>query len=267
VNCVDRQDQILLYAAGALEPEESAELRAHLATGCPRCAGALADAEATLTLLTQGLSQHAPPLDLRNKILNQAAKERKSEEPALSYMPWERIVIPSALAAVLAVAITLFCVRYLSPMLGGATLAQTQAQLVAKTVELQGVQATLALTQRQLADATSSLQGMKFAKMTGDPQPSAVAHVFLDLNHKKWYFFTNGMKPPANGKTYEFWVCVGAEKLPAGTFEVSDNGIATLHGDVPPIPPGANVMLCVTDEPMGGTQVPTGTAQLMGTVE
>jgi hypothetical protein len=249
-------------------------------------------------------------MELRSKILRRAKTPAASDGGKVYHLPWEKIVLSSALAAVLAVGVTLFSVRYLAPkpapvvvqndnehrvksleaMLAvsrgklsestvdisnlestltvtKAMLADSQGKLSENTRNISTLESTLTKTKAQLADATTALQGMKFAYMTGNAQPSAVAHVFLDLNRKKWYFFTNGMKPPAGGMTYEFWVCVGSEKLPAGTFEVSDTGTATLHGDIPPIPAGANVMLCVTDEPMGGTKVPTGTSQLMGNLE
>ena len=39
---------MLLYVTDGLEPAEAQELRAHLASGCPQCAGALAEAQATV---------------------------------------------------------------------------------------------------------------------------------------------------------------------------------------------------------------------------
>jgi len=51
VDCKERQDDILLYAIGALEEPERSRLRAHMAMGCPECAGQVSEAEATWSLV------------------------------------------------------------------------------------------------------------------------------------------------------------------------------------------------------------------------
>jgi hypothetical protein len=52
---------MLLYVTGALEPAETAALRDHLRSGCPACAGSLAEAEATLHQIPLSLPvQQAP---------------------------------------------------------------------------------------------------------------------------------------------------------------------------------------------------------------
>lgn len=54
MNCQGQDELITLYAVGALEGAERDALRSHLATGCPRCAGLLAEAEATWALIGLG---------------------------------------------------------------------------------------------------------------------------------------------------------------------------------------------------------------------
>lgn len=51
MNCEQLDEQITLYALGTLEGAELEGLRRHLASGCPACAGRLAEAETTLALL------------------------------------------------------------------------------------------------------------------------------------------------------------------------------------------------------------------------
>jgi hypothetical protein len=60
VDCAERRDTILLYAAGVLDAGECGGLREHLAGGCPTCAGYLAEAEATLAMLPMGLDVKEP---------------------------------------------------------------------------------------------------------------------------------------------------------------------------------------------------------------
>lgn len=260
MDCADRHDLILLYAAGVLEPAEAAELRAHLASGCPRCAGALAEAQATLALLPLQLDPHKTPDGLKQSILSRA----RSEPSAVDSLPmrlanWDRIILPAAIAAVLAVAATLFVVRQFLP---------GDVHSAADIRTISDLQTRLLIAQTNLSDVQKSLSGMKFAELTGNLQPSAVGHVFLDTNMKNWYFFTCGMKPAPDGKTYELWLIQNNQKIPAGTFDVSQNGTATLLGSIPPLSASSTVTLAVTDEPATGPhQVPTGQLQIKGNVE
>jgi anti-sigma-K factor RskA len=260
VDCAERKDLILLYAAGVLEPAEAAELRQHLAAGCPRCAGVFAEAEATLALVPLHLDPRHPGDALKQSILNRARSMPAHAEPApMRIGSWDRIVLPAAIAAVLAVALTLLVVKQLLlPDVRSAEDQKTIAQL----------QGQLVLAESQVLGLRQSLQGMKFAQLTGPAQPSAVGHVFLDTGMKNWYFFTCGMKPAPDGKTYELWLIADGQKIPAGTFDVSPNGTATLLGSIPQLPGGASVTLAVTDEPAKGPhQIPTGSLQIKGEVE
>jgi anti-sigma-K factor RskA len=260
VECADRQDLILLYAAGSLDAAEAAELRQHLAGGCPQCAGTFAEAEATIALLPLQLEPRQPGALLKQSILNRARAETAPRESApMRIGGWDRIVLPAAIAAVLAVAITLLVVKQFWPV----NVRSPEDQ---KTIaQLQG---QLHLLEAQLAEGPQSLKGMKFAELTGSAQPAAVGHVFLDTSMKNWYFFTCGMKAAPNGKTYELWLIHDGQKIPAGTFDVNQNGTATLLGNIPPLPGGATVTLAVTDEPANGPhQVPTGHLQIKGDIE
>ena len=116
MQCAERRDLILQYAAGALDAGESGGLREHLAGGCPQCAGYLAEAESTLALLANGLQPENPPALLRQAILNRAKDEsRKLVSAPMRIGGWDRIVLPAAVAAVLAVAVTLFAVKQFMP--------------------------------------------------------------------------------------------------------------------------------------------------------
>lgn len=255
MDCSDNEDLILLDAAGVLEADESAELRRHLDTGCPQCWGYRAAAEATLAQLWLGLEHSSPPPAIRKRLMDRIANEALVSERSAPRRrgDWERIVLPAAIAALLAVAITLLAVRHFTPPRPAGGPDQRDIELV--------------LLRRVLHDTQARLQGMQFAQLTGAAQPDAVGRVFIDGRNGKWYFFSTGMKPAGHGKTYELWVISDQKKIPEGTFEVSGKGTAMLLGAVPTLPPGAGVSLAVTDEPAGGTQSPTGRPQIVGQVQ
>ncbi len=254
LNCQDRKDQILLYVAGMLDAGEGEELRRHLAGGCPQCAGYHAEAEAILAMLPLSLPAQPPPPALRDSILNRARTARTGASRG-----WDRIVLSGAIAAVLAVAVTLGIVNHFRPKTevspnGQATIASLQTQLM--------------LAQGELATMKRQFGGMEFAELTGSGQPNAVGHVFIDEQMKKLYFFTCGMKPAPDGETYELWIICDDQKIPEGTFDVGREGTAVMLGAVPAIPAQATVSLAVTDEPMHGPhQQPTGHLQIKGILE
>ena len=74
VTCQERRDLLLLYVAGGLDSAEMEATREHLLTGCPACAGALAEAEATF---------HQIPLSLPARVAPEAAWDKLEMRMAL----------------------------------------------------------------------------------------------------------------------------------------------------------------------------------------
>lgn len=262
MNCEQNEDLILLDAAGELDADEAAQLHRHLDTGCPTCWGYRAAAEATLARLWLGLDHPSPPPQARTNLM-----KRIGTAGTLGIAPrrerardWERIVLPAAIAALLAVAVTLLAVHHFMP-------PRPTGAPEARDMELALLHHLLDERQAEVNSLRTQLRGMQFAQMTGPAQPDALGRVFIDGRSGKWYFFTTGMKPASHGKTYELWLISEDKKIPAGTFNVNDQGTATLLGTVPPLPAGAAVSLAVTDEPAGGTAAPTGKLQIVGQVQ
>ena len=280
MDCRERQDQILDYAAGALDPAEAHELRRHLATGCPVCAAALAEAQSTLMYLSTSLAPVTPPASARMKLMARV-RAGDQEKTADSWRRWQTMILPSSIAAVLAVAATLLVVYFRTPAPPPAGPDARDAEIALLQNQLRNLNANDAATMQTLDERTQQLKGvqaeldalkkaqpdLKFASLTGAAQPNALGRVFVDPQNGKWYFFTNGMKPLPSGRTYELWLIADNTKIPAGTFDVKAQGAALLQGAVPQIPPGAAVTLAITDEPTGGVPAPTGKLQMAGSLE
>ncbi len=105
MSCDERAELLMLYAAGALVAEEDRELEQHLETGCPRCAGALAEAQALLAQLPLALTPVAPPAQVRRRLMAQVSGESAPSGRAL-FRNWVRPAIAAAVAAVLALALS-----------------------------------------------------------------------------------------------------------------------------------------------------------------
>ena len=230
MTCAERRDLLLLYAAGTLEPAEQAELRAHLATGCPVCAGALAEAEALVAQVANAIAPVAPPAGALDKLMARVAAPAspRSIRPA----PRRPLLAP-LLAAAAAVAVT-----------SAAFLFATRD---ARRLWTSGDVATIALA--------------------SPTQPSAKGQVLWDREHASWRLTVAKLATPQAGREYELWfIPKGCSPIRAKTFGVGQDGRAMLVVDVPAsVGPGA--VAAITDEPLGGTDAPTGKIHLAGTFD
>ena len=216
---------MLLYVTDGLKPAETQELRAHLASGCPRCAGALAEAQATVAHLPDALPKVTPPASARDKLLSRVAAGGSTQSPRRS--TWSRLAVAACIGALLSGLIVWSNMR-------GRTVDRfpTNVQYVA-------------------------LKG-------GDPQPKASGRIFWDRDANKWHLQVFDLAPPPPGRTYELWfITPNQTKIPGPTFNVDQNGRANLVAAVPSNV-GTISIAAITDEPAGGVAVPTGSVQLVG---
>jgi anti-sigma-K factor RskA len=219
---------MLLYVTDGLEPSEQQELRAHLAGGCPACAGALAEAQATVPHLPMTLPRSTPPASARDKLLSRVAADVSLQmKSPVRHLMWPRLAVAACLGALFASA--LFWMT----------------------------------TGREFNPARSP--DLQFVKLTGgEPQPKAHGRIFWDRVNNNWHVQVFDLKPPPAGRTYELWfITPDQKKVPGPTFTVDERGRGNLVAAVPK-DIGAIALAAVTDEPAGGVPAPTGQVQLVG---
>jgi hypothetical protein len=271
LSCEDYDDLLMELALGTLALDEGDALRDHLARGCPRCAGRLAEFHSTLSLLPLALPTAGAPAGVRQRLIARAAESsvssdsrpRPSHVPALSPTTrktrwWIGPAIGGAVAAGALLA------------LGGAWVRESQsvAQLNAELdhrqrqiVELRNALASEQETNRAIQSPAALMVSLQGAAVSGGQ-----GRIFIDPKQGKWWFAARGLKPLASDKTYEFWFIPQNQKpIPAGTFNVDSSGVGYLTGAVPPNI-GASALAAVTDEPAGGLPQPTGQIQLKGSI-
>jgi len=218
---------MLLYVTDGLEAGERTELAAHLASGCPQCAGALAEAQATVAHIPLVTDQVTPPASARDKLFARVAAD--VSQPAQKPRRWMSMAMAACIGAILA---------------GGAVWI---------TVE------------RQLDPIRSS--ELQLVSMKSEIQPKARGRVLWDHDNGRWHVSVFDMAPPPPGRTYELWfITPGGNKVPGGTFNVDSAGRGTLIASVPPNI-GPIAVAAVTDEPIGGVSAPTGKIQLVGEIK
>lgn len=271
MTCAERRDELLLYVAGVLDENERRELSAHLESGCPACAGALAEAHAVLNQVPLALEPVAPSPDVRRRLLERTEERVSASRPERRRSPlaaW----IAAPVAAALAAAATFFLVAV--PMRGRLerqglriaeleTAARTAKGMVdTQTAELQRLRADVSRAHRVTSRPDTLVVGLR-----GTPvEPNAGARIFWDKAAARWYLFVSGMQPPVAGRTHQLWFITSADqKVSAGTFRVDPNGDGSYDVEVPK-GIGTIVAAAVTDEPEGGSTQPTGQIRVVGSV-
>jgi hypothetical protein len=263
MTCEDRRDAIFLYAAGELEPGEVEVMRAHLATGCPRCAGVLAEAEAVLASVSLALLPVTPDSAVKQKLMVRVTASPSSagsanagrsvpSRPAtgsgsLAPVPGRRgrftlgsLVSYSGLAAAVAAVVT-----------GVAVWQNARGKIEVLTAE------------REILYA----ERLQLVSLAGEG--GAAGRVYWDLDRGTWRVVMFHLKPLPAGKVYQLWAIpdgVGAAPIPMDTFTVEANGNATFTQSVPKTA-GALKVAAVTAEPIGGSKSPTMPIVLAGEVK
>jgi anti-sigma-K factor RskA len=235
------EDLLAGYALGAASVDEAGMIRAHLPE-CDECRDDLARLSEAASVLALTVDEVAPPPRLRQQI--QAAVRRRD----------------TPIAALTADAIELepsprrawFTPSLRSAWVPAAAAAAIIAGLLAWNVRLQ--------TELSTRPATVASAGIVTAPMKG-PQGAVLGTVtFLRQQRLALVGLRNLAAPPA-GRTFELWVIDRTGKTrPAGVFlpEADGTKLLVVPQDV------SGDTLAVTDEPIGGSLLPTTTPFVTG---
>ncbi len=213
------------YALDALDEQDEFAYEEHLRT-CPQCREDLSAVQDTSGLLAYGTASLEPPPRLRERILEQARRERENVAPL-----HRRWALPAAgglaaIAATAAIALGIWA-SSLNSDLRGERDARADLEQVVSVVSDPASERISA----------SVGQGTLFVAPTG-----AAALVLSNL------------EPAPAGKTYEIWVAEDRAPKPAGLFQAA--GDRTQVALTRAVPRGATVL--ITLEPAGGRSKPSG---------
>jgi anti-sigma-K factor RskA len=266
LNCDERQDLIMLYLTDDLSSEESAQLRRHLATGCPTCAGYLAEAQAVLAALPLALDPVTPRAAAKRNLMDRVADSAEANRMADSWaLRIFRVLVPAAVAAGVAIVATHAVV------MSSANYWQRQAELFQTMA--QGQDREVQFLRAQMADQKNVIRamespGLKLVELEGGKlQPSAVARLLWDQKAGTWSLLTQNVTPPKTGKNYVLWY-INTKNTPtrAGSFNVDSMGCAAMTTTIPK-DVGTLAVAAVTDEPIGSVGGPTGSIQMVAKLQ
>jgi hypothetical protein len=255
MTCDERKDAVFLYAAGDLEPAEREAVRAHLLSGCPRCGGTLAEAEAVLASLPLALEPVKPSAATRDKLMARVRAPSASDADAAPAMKLTRGMPPPSRG------------RFtLGSLVTYSGIAATIAAIIAGVAVRQNMQPKI----DQLASVRDLLlcERMQMVSLNQPDTPGpASGRVYCDTDHGRWGIVVFNLKPPPPGKTYQLWaIPQGGNAMPMKTFTVDATGKAMLVQHLP-LATTTFKAAAITMEPDGGSQVPTMPIQLVGDVK
>ncbi len=231
------------HALDALDGEDLARFRAHLAQACGECERRLADYHEALVRPAADLREPPPP-GAGRALTSRLARTRGHRRGPPRFWPGLEWVASVAVAAALVASVVTAYVSARYEM----RLGRMAREAVALRGQIGQQREALALL-RDPATRVISLAGL-------DPSPKAQGRVIW--NERQGGVFVAADLPPApRDKTYELWAIAGARPVPAGLFAVDAEGRGSAR--VAPLAGGEKVdRFAVTLEPAAGAPAPTG---------
>ena len=230
-------DLLALYALDGLEPEERAQVEAHLA-GCAACRAEAAREQTLVALLAEGLPAAVPDPRLRAKTLGRIGI--KSAKPARPVAPRQPapggITLPRWVPVLLSLALAVLA-GWNVYLTGQLSTLQRQLTTTTRAVGLITGPATASIDLRP-PDGLTEMRGSAY--VSTDAQS-----VVLVVQH---------LAPLPEDETYQAWLITDNGPVSAGLFAVNNNGWGMTWLQLP-FAPGAAIG--VSREPAGGSAQPT----------
>lgn len=250
------------YALGALDAKERAAFEAHLATGCADCTNALEEARWLVSQLGY-LAPEAQPSELLKGRLMHAVRS----EAEIGSVPGKpKAVIPFWMWA--GVAALLVVTVYSAWDARRLQIDIEEANKRASTIlqQREALQTELALAKRQARIMTDpkSKKFMLPAKDTTMPQLEAMWHPELGI-----CVMGDKMPMPSANHVFQLWLIPkkpGSKPMPMQTFWPDADGKMMHVVENPPEPMWNTSAIAVTEEPMGGSPLPTSEPMWVGGV-
>lgn len=228
------RDNLPAYALGALDPDETASLEAHLQT-CASCQTELAGYRLVSESLLTAIPPKHPPAALRRR-LQRHLPTRKKTAAMWRLWPSGRAIV--TLLVLLLLGLNLFTLNQLQK------IQQQQTQLLA---QLENTHLMLAM----LSSPNSQTIPVQSEKISGN--------LLLDKKHNKAILIVQDLPPLPETQSYQIWLIQpDGKRISAGLFRPTSDELYTAQMIVPSQPFTSFIGLGVTIEPAGGSEAPTG---------
>jgi anti-sigma factor RsiW len=255
MNHAEIEELLAAYAIDAVDPDEVAEIEAHLA-GCQSCRAEVTEHRETAAVLNDSRAEVTPPPELWDRLLSSISGEVPAEVPGeVVSLPererlsrsdryrarWRRLVLPYGTGALGAVAAALVVVLAL--------------QVNHLNNEVNNLQASRGLAAAVATAVAGPHQEVMLTSARGNVNASVVV---APSGNAYWVGSTLPSLTSAN--TYQVWSSVHGRLVSVAVIGPDPRHVAAFHLD------GAVSRLLVTVEPAGGVPAPTTTPVIQGPV-
>ncbi len=266
MNCSDVQELAELYVLGALEPQVSGDIEAHMAD-CNLCHDTMDSLATSVEALVLGLPAVEPPSGLRQRVLNIPTSDanlgdRKTApgpaSEAIGSEPQRNGFLLSVwprLATAAAVLLLLIAGWF------GMQNAELHGEVKAARDEMgrmQEYEQALAIMQQSLQDggALVSVVGTEMA-------PGAKGMVYVPAHGQQGVLTISGLPPQSGDWGYQLWLIRGDTRMPGGYFEPEPSGRCLMKIEAP-MPLEQYDSFGITNEQRGGSPEPHGKRYMWG---
>lgn len=269
LTCEESRELVPLLALSVLDVDEQDVLEDHL-SGCTECQRELADYAEVTAQLALALPQSVPSPELKSRVLAQARRPRAIPSPPLagtgagapsSIWRGARVQrLQMTLTSLVAAVAVVVAAGSTTWALGLRTQVQEQeariASLSQRAQNYQRVAAVLQAADTQIRVLQST-----------DPAQEAFGRVYIDPESSEGMLMVRNLPPLPEGRVYQLWVARdNGERESAGVLTWTDksgNGYTLIKC---PDKLARWNTFGVTEEPAGGSQLPTGSRLLGGTI-
>ena len=249
-------DDLALYALGALEGDERANLEKHL-DGCSGCRQELDALRGDGALLAMSTAGPKPPQRSRQRLLTAIAKEPRgaAKTPAPRFNLWSIF----GWAAAVGMLVIVIQLRRQNANLQQA--ANSLASVVgSQTIELENA--------RRIVDTLTAPESQTVTLVAGKTPPQPQGKAFYLRNRSGLVFVANNLAPLPPDKIYELWLIPPDGKpIAAGLFKPDARGNASVINP-PELPAGveAKTFAVTLESASGPHDAPRGTGVMAGVV-
>lgn len=267
LTCEEARELVPLLALSVLDVDEQDVLEDHL-MGCPACQRELASYAEVTAQLALALPQADPSPGLKKRVLAQAKRPRALPSPPLAGAGAKASIWQGARAQRFRVSLSSLVAAVAIIVAAGSTY-----WALGLRAELQEQEARVAtLSQRagnyqKVASVLQAADTQIRVLQSTDPNQESFGRVYIDPESGEGMLMVRNLPPLPQGRVYQLWVArTNGERESAGVLTWTDkagNGYTLIK--CPDTLARWNTF-GVTEEPSGGSPLPTGTRLLGGTI-
>jgi anti-sigma-K factor RskA len=285
-------EDLALFAMQLLPNEEAAKVAAYVAQSSD-ARRELAEIQGDLAIYAHTVDLHSPPVQVRERLMKQVAREKKAVPIDRSAVAETRApdaaARPGSIFTESGALVPSYVTEEIAPKRGFASkvlpwvgwavaagLAVTTGKFFQEREALRGAMTTQASTidqltadaaaARQVMDTMTDSSAMRVTLTKGQTAPVPQGRATYVASKGTLIFLASNLEPLQPGKTYELWLipaAAGGSPIPAGTFRPDERGNASVI--MPALPKGVEAKAFgVTVENEGGSATPTQPIILAG---